>query len=126
MVLGIPGGLETLVISCESATLSVLKARLTSRTPDELHLVTKLSGLYAPFLLDFARGRGHAGVFKNGQSIYLAVRRYGETKRISIIPLQATYGASRSTACSSSGSARCRHMQSAGETRQVTASVLNS
>jgi hypothetical protein len=52
MVLGIPGGLETLVMSRESATLSALKARLTSRTSDELHLVAQLSGLSCPFLLD--------------------------------------------------------------------------
>jgi hypothetical protein len=61
MVLGIPGGLAP-VMSRESATLLVLKARLTSRTSDELHLVAQLSGLsrHVPFLLDFARRRGHA------------------------------------------------------------------
>jgi hypothetical protein len=49
------------------ATLSVVKARLTSRTSDELHLVAQLSGLSCPLLT----GTLHDGgvmleVLKNG------------------------------------------------------------
>lgn len=65
MVLGIPGGLETLVMSRESTTLSALKARLTPRTSDALHLVAQLSGLFMPLLAGRAGASGMAKVGEN-------------------------------------------------------------
>jgi hypothetical protein len=103
-----------------------IKARLTSRTSDELHLVVQLSGLSCPLLTGLCTTVGSCSRSSRMDS-RSTLRSAGMVKQANFNkPLQATYGCVEEHGLQFFGSARCRHTQSARETRHVTASVLNS